>query len=34
MNTWPFPTWPGPIPVKTKKEKRNDYPQDLPDAPF
>ena len=32
--TWPFPPWDGPTPIKDKKEKRDDYPEDMDEAPF
>jgi hypothetical protein len=31
---WPFPPWDGPTPIKDKKEKRDDYPEDMDEAPF
>jgi hypothetical protein len=34
MNTWPFPPWDGPTPIKDKKEKRDEDFDDLGEAPF
>ena len=31
---WPFPPWNGPTPIKDKKEKRDETPDDLGEAPF
>jgi hypothetical protein len=30
---WPWPAWPGPTPIKTKKQKPQ-TPDDMGEAPF